>query len=325
MSRSMLFLLLLFAIGKVVAHPLAPALLELREMPNGHIDVMLKTSITLSEKLQQPIFSERCQLLSRQFPERVRDSRVERSRIDCGAQGLSGVSIAMSGDSDFELNVVINITRTNGRVVRALLSQARPQFIVPAHESASSVLADYMAMGAEHLLTGVDHLLFILGLVLWVRKRRELFLAVTAFTLGHSVTLALTSLNVLSLSSTLVEIGIAASILWLAIKLSLDQSSAGLRQAISLPFFFGLLHGLGFAGALVELGLPSEAIPLALFGFNVGIELGQLAFIGAIILLMSIPWGRFNQLKPLTKSLGVQFIGVMAAFWVIQRGFIFFF
>lgn len=323
MRRWLALFLLLFAAGRAGAHPLAPALLELREAANGQVDVLLKTSLTLSRELQQPVFPSHCRTLDRRWPERVEDSRIERWQLDCGRAGLAGARIAMSGDQDYELNVVVSIARADGTAIRTLLSPATPSFVVPARESLRDVLQRYVALGVEHLLTGLDHLLFVLGLLLWLRGRRALLGAVTAFTLGHSVTLALATLDLLRLPSAPVELGIALSILWLAIQLSREPAAAPratAMQALALPCAFGLLHGLGFAGALGELGLPAGSVPLALFGFNLGIELGQLGFIGSVWLLCRLTGSVQLPHRALARAACIQFIGVMAALWCWQRG-----
>ena len=141
-------------------------------------------------------------------------------------------------------------------------------------------------MGFEHLLGGADHLLFVLGLVLLLRDGRRLLGAVTGFTLGHSVTLSLATLGFVQVPSAPVEVGIAASLFWLATRLAREgQGGERLAHPFGLAAALGLLHGLGFAGALAQAGLPSGEIPLALFAFNLGIELGQLALVAALLAL----------------------------------------
>ena len=143
----------------------------------------------------------------------------------------------------------------------------------------------YTLLGVEHILTGFDHLCFVLALVLIVGFNRRLFWTVTAFTLAHSITLALATLGVIHVPGPPVEATIALSIVFVASEIVQQQRGReGLasKQPWLVAFAFGLLHGLGFAGALAEIGLPANAIPLALLFFNIGVEIGQLLFIAAV-------------------------------------------
>ena len=175
-----------------------------------------------------------------------------------------------------------------GTVQTALLSARAPSFTVAVNPSPLQVFKTYVQLGVEHILTGVDHLLFVLCLILLVRSIRKLLATVTAFTVAHSITLAAATLGLVNVPAAPVEATIALSIVFLASELLRAPTR---RSAITqtypwlVAFSFGLLHGLGFAGALAEIGLPHGEIPLALFSFNVGVELGQLAFIAAVLLL----------------------------------------
>jgi hydrogenase/urease accessory protein HupE len=192
---------------------------------------------------------------------------------------------------------------------------------VPAHAGPLLVLSAYIGLGIEHILLGVDHLLFVLCLLLLVRGIHNLLATVTAFTLAHSITLAAATLGFIRVPVAPVEATIALSIVFLATELV----RGGARRSVArsypwlVAFTFGLLHGLGFAGALAEVGLPQGEIPLALFAFNVGVELGQLAFVAAVLSLM-----RFARLVPLRlpawgpRAVGYM-IGPVAAFWMIVR------
>jgi hypothetical protein len=189
--------------------------------------------------------------------------------------------------------------------VRTVLRPGDASFQIPERPSRTLVFGSYLRMGGEHLLGGLDHLLFVLGLVLLLRDRRRLLVGVTGFTLGHSVTLSLAALGLVRMPTALaalglahvppalVEIGIAASLFWLATRLAGGAASgAPLARAWRMPALFGLLHGLGFAGALAQAGLPAGEIPLALFAFNLGIEIGQLAAVAVLLALRAAlaPW-----------------------------------
>jgi hydrogenase/urease accessory protein HupE len=182
-------------------------------------------------------------------------------------------------------------------------------------------LTTYVGLGIEHILFGVDHLLFVLCLLLLVRGIRSLLATVTAFTLAHSITLAAATLGFIRVPATPVEATIALSIVFLACELVRGDGRRTVARSHPwlVAFSFGLLHGLGFAGALAEVGLPQGEIPLALFAFNVGVELGQLAFVTAVLSL----W-RLVRLVPLrlpacTPRAAGYAIGSVAAFWVFAR------
>jgi hydrogenase/urease accessory protein HupE len=237
--------------------------------------------------------------------------------------GLVGKIVGVEGIAASRADVLLRIGLTDGRSLRHVLTGDDPNFKIPGRESQLSVLASYIKLGVEHILTGFDHLLFVLGLTLLVGYGRLLLWTITAFTLGHSVTLALAVLGFVSFPPAPIEAGIALSIYVLGVGLARTDRKTLLR---TYPWFvaglFGLLHGLGFAGALAEVGLPEGEIPLALFSFNLGIELGQLAFVGLVLVLWALlrrlpfAWPRIVQLLP------VYAIGSLAAFWFFERSWI---
>jgi hydrogenase/urease accessory protein HupE len=184
------------------------------------------------------------------------------------------------------------------------------------------VARTYLALGVEHILTGFDHLLFVLALLLIVKSARRIVATVTAFTVAHSLTLAAATLGFVHLPQPPVEAAIALSIAFVAAEIvhGLDgRPGLTARAPWLVAFAFGLLHGLGFAGALAEIGLPQSAIPLALLCFNLGVELGQLAFVVALLACLAlarrarIPWPRA------ARPLPAYAIGALAMFWVIER------
>lgn len=196
-----------------------------------------------------------------------------------------------------------------------LLGPASPSLTVGAGDGHDTVIADYLRLGVEHILLGVDHLLFVLGLLLLIRRLRALLLAITAFTAAHSITLALSTLDIVRLPSAPVEAVIALSIVLLAAEYLRGRTDSMLsRRPWMVAFGFGLLHGFGFASVLAEIGLPADQVPLALLLFNVGVELGQLAFIAVSLLvirrLCGLRW-------PL--MLAAYVMGGWATCWLIER------
>ena len=312
-------LLLLLLAAPATAHRLAPSYLELSEGPRS-VQVLWKTPRlrALGAPLD-PLLPEHCPRLSEPRVEDQGTARLERWTIDCGESGLVGARVGATGLDESGTDVLVHATLADGRVVRSLLSSGSPELRIPARERRGDVVRAYGSLGVEHLLTGFDHLLFVAGIALLLRGRR-LLAAVTGFTAGHCVTLALASLGALSVPRGLVEVGIAASL----VVLGLELAGASRRGPISRrPMLaasgFGLLHGLGFATALTELGLPSGSVPLALFSFNAGIEIGQLTLIAGLLPGLwalehaRVRWPRLAIEAPATA------IGSLGVFFLLER------
>jgi hydrogenase/urease accessory protein HupE len=244
---------------------------------------------------------------------------VARWAVDCGRGGLAGAEIGVEGLEAVRSDVLLRVTRADGSEVRAVLRAEAPVFRLPRSQRPLDVAAGYLALGIEHLLTGADHLVFLLGLMLLVRERRRLLATVTAFTLGHSVTLSLAALGFVHIPSAPAEAAIALSILVLAVELARERPGALSRRPWAMAAAFGLLHGLGFAGALAEVGLPAREIPLALLSFNTGIEVAQIAFLGAVSVLLLV-WRPVGRRLPAWSALvPVYGIGSLAVYWVLER------
>ena len=230
--------------------------------------------------------------------------------------------MSVSGLADDQSSALLRLNLAEDIFHQAVFTATEPQFVVPAEGTAGNITQDYIQLGAEHIWEGPDHLLFVMGLLLLVGWNRRLILTVTAFTLGHSVTLAMVTLGVFDYPVTLVEFMIALSIYVLAVELArADGGGALWRQPWWLAAGFGLLHGMGFAGALAETGLPQSNVPLALLAFNIGIELGQLAFIALLGLLLAVGaklggGHRITVLRPLP----IFALGGLSAMWCIERG-----
>jgi hypothetical protein len=277
----LVLLALLLALGtRAEAHRLAPSYLELREQAPGVFAVLWRTPQLVARGARlEPVLP--CERQGDPSAELAPTALVERSTLVCPG-GLVGRELRVEGLAGSGTDAIVRIAFADGREVRSVLGAARPSLRVPARESALAVAAAYLRLGVEHLASGLDHALFVLGLLALLRGGRPLLLAITAFTLGHSATLAAASLGGVRLPAAPVEIAIAASLVALAAALARPAESPPsrlVRRPVLLPFGFGLLHGLGFAGTLAEAGLPRHALPLALLSFNGGIELGQLAIV----------------------------------------------
>jgi hydrogenase/urease accessory protein HupE len=248
---------------------------------------------------------------------------VERRLVEI-ANGLAGRRIEFPGLEATITDVLVRVETAAAGPVTILVRPSRPWVEIASEQGLLEVARAYLVHGIEHILFGFDHLLFVLALILVVRSKRMLLLTVTAFTVAHSITLSLAALGFVRVPGPPVEATIALSILLMAGEVvRLDRGEGGL--AASWPwlvaFGFGLLHGLGFASALVDLGLPHGDIPLALLAFNVGVELGQLVFIAAVLALIALlqklglPPLAIRAARPATAYA----IGTMAAFWFAER------
>jgi hydrogenase/urease accessory protein HupE len=201
---------------------------------------------------------------------------------------------------------------------------SRPWVEIAAAPGLLAVIGAYVQHGIEHILFGFDHLLFVLALILIVRSRRALLWTITAFTLAHSITLSLATLGVVHVPGPPVEAMIAVSIMLLAceiVRLRRGQISLTSRWPWIVAFSFGLLHGFGFASALTDIGLPQGDIPLALFSFNIGVEIGQLMFIGVVLATLAC-LKRIGIPEAITRAatpVATYAIGSTAAFWFVGR------
>ena len=243
-----------------------------------------------------------------------------------------GEKLGVVGLAENQASAMVMLSLSDGRRYQSVVNAETPDFLVPAQPSQTRIMTEYSVLGTEHIWGGTDHLMFVLGLLLLVGGGRRLLWTITAFTVGHSVTLALVTLGLLSYPVALVEFAIALSIFILALELTRTHQ-VGSIQPVSLfkrhPWWlaggFGLLHGMGFAGALADIGLPQSNVPLALLFFNIGIEVGQIAF----VLLLLGGWWLFNQALAISAVtvnrtrlvlIPVYVLGGLSAMWCIDRG-----
>lgn len=325
MIRLVLVLLAVLLPGLVRAHALDPGYLELKHYGEETWRVSWRT----------PDVSGRPMPLTVRLPETCDGSPPASPTFDGRAWisgwiatcpgGLAGGEIRIEGLEKTATDALVRFELEPGEAQVHRLTSDATSFTVPARAGVLEIFTSYVALGFSHILEGLDHLLFVFAMLLLVPTYKRLFWAVTAFTLAHSITLAAASLGILRIPSPPVEAVIALSIVFLAYELCLPaerRDPLTMRAPWLVSFGFGLIHGLGFAGALREIGLPESDIPLALFSFNVGVELGQLAFIAAVLALgaalkLILPV-LFRHTDALTRSAGYG-IGSVSAFWVIER------
>ncbi len=303
------------------AHRFAPSLLQITESGSDTYAVTWKTPIQqISDIPMMPVLPGGCQLSEESPWIREGTGKLRQSTYQC-VGGLIGQSIGVSGLGPNQSSVMLNLSLADNIDHQAVLTGDTSTFLVPAEPDRWQVVGRYTVLGAEHIWAGIDHLLFVLGLLLLVGGGRRLIWTITAFTVGHSITLAMVTLGVFDYPVAFIEFLIALSIFVLALELTREGGQSWLwRQPWWLAGLFGLLHGMGFAGALADTGLPQANLPLALLFFNVGIEFGQLAFI-AVLLGFGMLFRRLLPHPPLVLlQLPILVLGVLSAMWCIERG-----
>lgn len=233
---------------------------------------------------------------------------------------LAGKKIVFTGIEGTLTDMLVRIELQNGNVQTALVKPGSTSIVVQKETSYNQVISTYFKLGVEHILLGTDHLLFVLGLLLITSGTLRIIKTVTAFTAAHSITLALATLGVVNIPDAPVEAVIALSIAFVAYEsLRMQRNNIAAGKPWVVAFIFGLLHGLGFAGALSATGLPHNSIASALLFFNLGVEAGQLAFIAVVIGLLFALRRLIAALPAWMHRLPPYAIGSLAMFWVIQR------
>lgn len=305
------------------AHESRPAYLDIREFGAGQYDVVWKRPMRGEYVIGFSVaWPDDC-TPTNQTEAQVPGASVTRMLLDCGRSGLVGQQISILRLPETSAEVLVRVEFLDGSAQTDLLRPTSATMTIDGPKTALAVGVEYAVLGFDHILAGIDHLVFVLGLTLLVGGGWMLVKTITAFTVAHSITLALSTLGLVRVSQAPVEAVIALSIVFLARELLLlNRERPGLtaRAPWLVAFVFGLLHGLGFASALREIGLPQGDIPLALLSFNVGVEVGQLAFVAAVLAVL---WfGKRTLSTALPKWAGqvpAYAIGSVAALWTLER------
>jgi len=315
-------LVMLALVQNVSAHEVRPAYLELRQTDGAMYAVLWKVPAVGEMRLSiHPRFPENCKPVGEVTSYRGGDSYAEHLNIACPG-GLNGRTIAIDGLSATMTDVLVRIEFTDGTTWTQRLKPSVPAAMIPKTASRLQTSGVYLKLGVEHILSGVDHLMFVLALIILTRGGWKLVKTVTAFTLSHSVTLTAATLGFVHVPQRPVEAVIALSIVFVAteiVKVRRGIKSITASAPWMVAFSFGLIHGLGFAGGLSDAGLPALHIPTALLFFSLGVESGHFLFIGVLLSLIAlarrvrIPFPRWTELVPPYA------IGGVAMFWVIQR------
>ena len=320
-KASLLFALFFFCFSNAFAHEIRPAFLQIQQQSDTDYEILWKI----------PMLNGRIPKISPKFPsgfiietekiEQQLDATIIRSKATYSSK-LNGQTISIDGLAYTLIDVLVQIDLQDGFGYTFMLQADQPSAIIPTAPKRWAVAGLYLKLGIEHILLGVDHLLFVLGLLLLVQNFKSLVHTITAFTLAHSVTLILSALNLVKVPSAPVEAVIALSIVFLAkeyIDFKNGKESITAKSPWIIALSFGLLHGFGFAGALAEIGLPQKEVPIALFMFNLGVEVGQLIFIGLLYFLYQIMKKIPMPLPEWSWKVIPYTIGGIASFWLIER------
>lgn len=312
-ARPMLCCVIIAAIAtlassKVCSHETSMAVLLLKETQSGQFIVRWLLTPGPDALNAEIIFPEHC--------------KFEPPQLDCGTGGLVG-KVSFRGLGKKQSATVVRVARRDGTTSNYTLTSVQPTVtIVEGSAGWKHAGLTYLPIGIEHILLGVDHLLFVLGLIWIVRSPWMLMKTITAFTIAHTITLAAATLGWVGVPEKPVNAAIALSIVFVALEiLKIQRGEKGLTANYPwlVAFAFGLLHGFGFAEALTQLGLPKSNIPLALLFFNVGVEIGQIAF---VLLVLALQWSHRTieaRLPHWSESIPAYAIGSFAMFWFISR------
>ena len=307
-------------------HALQPGYLELRLIDTDQYSILWKKPANRGKPMAiSAVLPKNCD--QAKPPQSVWDGMAYLARWTARCTGgLEGGEIRIDGLDQTSTDVLVRFDFTDSTVESRRLTPGNSSFTVPAIPSRFEVVRTYLVLGFKHILEGIDHLMFVLALLILVEGVRRLVVTVTAFTLAHSLSLVGATLGLVQIPGPPVEAAIALSIMFVASEIMHSRSgNPGLTEKYPwvVAFIFGLLHGLGFAGALAQIGLPQSSIPTALLFFNVGVEIGQLFFIACVFSIIALGRAiisRINMPKMVWISTVPPYvIGSAAAFWTIQR------
>jgi len=314
---------LFFAAVNAFADEIRPGYLEIRENSQNMFSVLWKVPAKGDKKLSlQAQLPDNCIKKNQPNSQLINNAYIQRWLVVC-EKGLFNKTIAIRGLRSTNTDVLLRLEFLDGSSQSVLLTPTKESFTIPTKPGSLQIISTYTWLGITHILTGVDHLLFVFALMLIVDGKRRLLWTITAFTLAHSMTLAGATLGFVNVPQAPVEAIIALSILFLAVEIvhgKQGRKGAAARWPWVVAFVFGLLHGFGFAGALAEVGLPQTAIPLALVFFNVGVELGQLLFVAAVLALgYFLHRLKLPKLLDWSETVAIYSIGGLSSFWVFER------
>jgi len=319
---ALLAALALCAAGAAIAHEVRPGFLELTQTADESYGFLWKKPSGGEVELQiAPVVPPQCRLVVPGQQQVSPGAVIVRGQLYCPG-GIAGKTLVIAGLEATITDVLVRVNHADGRLESHLLRPTSPTVTFGGGSGLAERAIGYVQLGFQHILLGADHLLFVLGLMLIVADRWMLVKTLTAFTVAHSITLALATLGYASAPLLPLNAAIALSILFLGpevVRAWRGETSFTIRHPWVVAFAFGLLHGFGFASGVSAMGLPKDEIPLALLLFNVGVEFGQLAFVLLVVLLersfrvLEVRWPLALQRLP------AYVVGTLGAFWTIQR------
>jgi len=309
--------------ASAVAHEVRPAFFQITERADGRYDVLWKqpSQGNLAVRLVPRISGGVLEKPPSQVESAVSFQIQIWRDLDLGPSGLDGRTLEVEGLAQTITDVLVSVSLADGTDIQKVLRPSAPTVALHLGRTGVAVPA-YLTLGVEHILIGIDHLFFVLMLVLLVRRGAMLIKTITAFTVAHSITLAATTLDLIAVHPATIEALVALSIVFVAVELVhhyRGRDGLTTRYPWVIAFTFGLLHGSAFAGALSEIGLPPNAIPLSLLLFNVGVEIGQLLFVA---LILGFIWLMARLPRPLpvwSRWLAPYAVGIAGAFWFFER------
>jgi len=310
----------LMANHHLFAHEVRPVYLEVKQTQTNEYHFKLKVPALGYYRLNiSVVLPQMCDTARHFIREKTDNAFIDTWSVNC-PQDLKGKQIVIRGLEGTLTDALVRIEMLDGNVQAALLTSGNPVLTIQKEPSVMDVVKSYFTLGVEHILLGIDHLLFVLGLLLITAGKWRILKTITAFTLAHSITLAMAALGVVNIPSAPVEAVISLSIVFVAYEaLQTKRNDIAVQRPWLVAFIFGLLHGFGFAGALSATGLPQNSIAPALFFFNVGVEAGQLIFIVTVLLLMLVFKRILQRLPQTMHKIPAYVIGSLAMFWTIQR------
>ena len=331
MIRWLIAVLLALFAAPLAADELRPSVIELSERVEGAqtsswvLEWKLPVAATRAQTaapFAQPVIPASCTIVGEPVQRAETLALLGRADLTCDG-AMEGETFGLSeliGNAD----AIARFVPLDRPVQSFRLTAEAPAAVILAEPDRWQVLRDYLVIGAEHILFGWDHLMFVVALVLLVRGPWPVVKAATAFTIAHSITLVATTLGYTGLPSRPVEALIALSIVFLAVEVALvlrdpERQTFTRRFPWVVAFGFGLVHGFGFAGALADIGLPQGEIASALLAFNIGVEAGQLLVIGALVAVLAV----LTRAAPKVEAPALRFatygIGITGSFWLIER------
>ncbi|WP_064832391.1 HupE/UreJ family protein [Rhizobium phaseoli] len=309
-------------VGAACAHEIRPAYLQINEMAANRYKVVWRTPILSGMRLPVVIrFSGDVRSVMAPAERDLPDSVVETRVIERDG-GIAGSRVEFVGLQATITDVLVRVHLLDGTVETTMIHTSQPWIDFAATGGPLAAARVYFVSGFQHILLGIDHLLFVFGLLFIVRSRWMLVKTITAFTVAHSITLAVATLGKVAVPALPLNAMIALSILFLGpeiVRVWRGQTSFTIRHPWIVSFAFGLLHGFGFASGLTALGLPQGDIPFALLMFNLGVEAGQLVFVGFVLLLIAALKSIEVRLPRSLELMPAYVVGISGAYWTIDR------